>query len=148
MKAIIILIKGGGFIMENDQKQKVGAGILTISIIHLVVNCIGALGLLASIVMKDEISKQIKEMGAAEITTSAMIISAIFIAIITFAIILILMRKQMGVYIYFIAQVASLGYTIVANGFKLEQIGSLLFPVLMAIFIWQKKEVFGFGAKA
>lgn len=130
--------------MDNNQKQKVGAGILTMSIIHLVFNSIGALGLLASVTMKEEI----KKLGTPEITTSALIISSVFIAIITLAIMLILMKKQIGIYIYFIAQVANLVYSVVVNGFDPMQIVTLIMPVLMGIFIWQKKEIFGLGAKA
>jgi hypothetical protein len=130
--------------MESNQKEKVGAGILTMSIIHLVFNSLGMLGLLASVTMKD----QIKELGTPEITTSALIISSVFITIITLAIILILMKKQIGIYIYFIAQVANIAYAVVANGFDPMQIITVIMPVLMGIFIWQKKEVFGLGAKA
>jgi hypothetical protein len=134
--------------MENIQKQKVGAGILTMAIIHFVFNGFGFLGSIISLTMKDEINNTVKEMGTAEITTSSLIIGLVFITIITLAVILILMKKEIGIYIYFIAEVAQIVYSIVINGLKPIMIVSLIMPVLMAIFIWQKKEVFGLGSKA
>jgi hypothetical protein len=133
--------------MENIQKQKVGAGILTIAIIHLVLNGIGILGLIGSLALKDLVNESVKEMGVPEITTSALIISMAFIAIITIAVILILMKKEIGVYMYFIVQVANIVYAIVISGFQLVQLISFIMPVLMGIFIWKKKEVFGLGVK-
>ncbi|MGH4117960.1 hypothetical protein [Clostridium sp.] len=130
--------------MENIQKQKVGAGILTISIIHFVMNGIGLLGLLAAIAMKDAINEAAKT----QITTSVLVISLVFIAIITLAVILILMKKSIGIYIYFIVQGINIVYAIVVNGFSPMQIISIVLPVLMGIFVWKKKEVFGLGAKA
>lgn len=133
--------------MENTQKQKVGAGILIISIIHLFLNSIGALGLVAMITMKDVINKTIKETGAVEVTTSNLIISIIFLGIIALGVILILLKKQIGVFIYFIAEVVSIIYAVVSNGFDPKQIVSLILPILMGLFIWQKKELFGFKNK-
>jgi uncharacterized membrane protein (UPF0136 family) len=133
--------------MEDMQKQKVGAGILTISIIHLVICGFGLLGTIASFAMKDTINDMIKGQGVPEITTSALIIGIVFTVMLAVAVILILMKKEIGVYMYFIVEVANIVYAVVINGFKLIQLTSFILPVLMGIFIWQKREVFGLGAK-
>jgi len=133
--------------MEDMQKQKVGAGILTISIIHLVVCGFGLLGTIASFAMKDTINDMIKGQGVPEITTSALIIGVVFTIMLAVAVILILMKKEIGIYMYFIVEVANIVYSVVINGFKLIQLTSFILPVLMGIFIWQKREVFGLGAK-
>lgn len=133
--------------MEDMQKQKVGAGILTISIIHLVFFAFGLIGTIVSFAMKDTINDMIKGQGVPEITTSSLIIGIVFTVILALAVILILMKKEIGVYMYFIVQVANIVYEIVVNGFKLMQLTSFILPVLMGIFIWQKREVFGLGSK-
>lgn len=130
--------------MENNQPQKVGAGILTVSIIQLVFSGFVFLALLITFLAKD----QIEAASAVKITTSVLAISTVFTAITIIGIILILMKKQLGVYIYFGGFVINMVYSIVTKGFDSLMILSLIIPVLMGIFIWQKKEVFGMGAKA
>ncbi|MCB2341936.1 hypothetical protein [Clostridium estertheticum] len=124
--------------MENVQKPKVGAGIKTMSIIQLVFNGFVLIGFIMILLMKDTI----KAAGSPAVTTSDLIISLVLIVITTIGIILILMKKELGIYIYFIAEVASIVYSIVTNGFKPSEILSLIIPVLMGIFIWKKKEIF------
>jgi len=131
-------VEGMVFIMENNQQQKVGAVILTLSIIQLVFSGLSVIGYLISFLMKD----QIKAAGVPEISTTTLIISMVITLIVTLGIILILMRKQLGIYIYFIAQVSNIVYSLVSNGFQSSVLLSLIIPVLMGIFIWQKKEVF------
>ncbi|MBU3171472.1 hypothetical protein [Clostridium estertheticum] len=124
--------------MENVQKPKVGAGIKTMSIIQLVFSGFGLIGFIIIILMKDTI----KTAGGPAVTTSYLIISLVLLIITTIGIILILMKKELGIYIYFIAEVASIVYSIVNNGFKPLDILSLIIPALMGIFIWKKKEIF------
>jgi len=130
--------------MENDQQHKVGAGILTLSIIQLVFSGFAIIGYLAAFFMKD----QIKAAGVPAIPTTTLIISMVISLLVTLGIILILMRKPLGIYVYFIAQASQIVYSLVNNGFKYSMILSLIIPVLMGIFIWQKKEVFDIGTKA
>ena len=133
--------------MENIKKQKVGAGILTIAIITFIGSAFGLIGSIISMSDIDKTNAGLKSLNLPETTIFALVISLVFTAIITLAVILILMKKEIGIYIYFIAVVANIVYTVVVNGFKPIQIASFIMPVLMAIFIWKKKEVFGLGAK-
>jgi hypothetical protein len=130
--------------MENNQQEKVGAAILTLSIIQLVFSGLAIMGYLITFFMKD----QIKAAGVPAISTSTLIISMVIALIAALGIFLILMRKQLGIYVYFIAQVSVIVYSLVNNGFKPSVLLSLIIPVLMGIFIWQKKEVFNIGTKA
>ena len=129
--------------MENVQKPKVGAGIKTMSIIQLVFSGFGLIGLVMTFFMKDTL----KTAGVPAIPTSTIIISLVFIIIITLGIILILMKKELGIYIYFIAEVANIVYSIVSNGFKPASLVGLVIPVLMGIFIWKKREIFSSETK-
>lgn len=130
--------------MENNQQEKVGAAILTLSIIQLVISGLAIMGYLIAFFMKD----QIKAAGVPAISTSTLIISMVIALMAALGIFLILMRKQLGIYVYFIAQVSVIVYSLINNGFKPSVLLSLIIPVLMGIFIWQKKEVFNIGTKA
>ena len=134
----------GGIIMENNQQEKVGAAILTLSIIQLVISGLAIMGYLIAFFMKD----QIKAAGVPAISTSTLIIGMVIALIAVLGIFLILMRKQLGIYVYFIAQVSVIVYSLINNGFKPSVLLSLIIPVLMGIFIWQKKEVFNIATKA
>ncbi|EQB86477.1 hypothetical protein J2Z44_000409 [Clostridium punense] len=136
--------------MENNQKPKLGGGIMTISIIQLIVNAFVILGLIPLIFARDMMIGQFKTIGA-DIpmpTTSESIISLVLTLLLVIGIILILCKKAAGVYIYFTVVVINLIYPIVMNGFKLASLTGLILPVLMAIFIYLKREIFGFGVNA
>lgn len=136
--------------MENNQKPKLGGGIMTISIIQLIVNVFAIIGFIPLIFARDMMIEQFKTIGA-DIpmpTTSETIISLILVLLLITGIILILCKKAAGVYIYFTVVVINLIYPIVMNGFKLASLTGLILPTLMAIFIYLKKEIFGFGDNA
>lgn len=134
--------------MENVQKPKVGAGILTISIIELVLMGFALIGFVTNFLMKDKMKAQLKEMGIPETPTSTLIISLIITIIVILGIILILKKKELGIYIYFTAEVASIVFSMVSAGFKPIMLLSLIIPALMGFFIWKKKEIFSSEAKA
>ncbi|SKA85123.1 hypothetical protein SAMN05428976_10746 [Clostridium sp. USBA 49] len=131
--------------MENNQKQKLGAGILTLSIIQLVFSGFGMIGFITYFAVKDQIAAV---PGVPVVPAYTYIISIIVTIVAAIGIILILFKKELGIYIYYIAQVASIISSLVINGFKPLMILSLIIPILMGFFIWNKKEVFGIGVKA
>ncbi|MGH4140351.1 hypothetical protein [Clostridium sp.] len=134
--------------MENVQKTKVGAGILTISIIQLVFSGFALLGFVMMFFMSDATKSQLKALGTPEAPTATIIISIVLILIVALGITLILMKKELGIYIYFIGEVANIVYSLVTTGFKPIILFSFIIPVLMGIFILKKKEVFFVDAKA
>ncbi|MBX4266114.1 hypothetical protein [Clostridium estertheticum] len=133
--------------MENVQKPKVGAGIKTVSIIELVLMGFMAIGLITSLFITDKIKAISKAAGVPETPTSTIVISLVIALLVIISVILILMRKELGIYMYFIATVANIVYSIVSTGFKPAIILSLILPTLMGIFIWKKKEIFSTETK-
>jgi Na+/H+ antiporter NhaC len=141
--------------MENIQKPKVGAWIKTLCILQLI-SYVFSLTSIKNFYKIDELNAANNEVNKAlngalqvpEITKLSLTIGLVLAIIFIISIILILMKKELGVYIYFTASVASIVYSIASNGFKLIMLIALIMPVLMGIFIWKKKEVFGLGAEA
>jgi len=134
--------------MENIQKPKIGAGIKTISIIELVFMGFSVMGLIGSFFLTDQIKAISKSAGVAEIPTSTIVISLVISVMVIIGVILILMKKEIGIYIYFIAIVGNIVFSIVSNGFKPAILVSLVMPILMGIFIWKKKEIFSVQGKS
>ncbi|PRR79578.1 hypothetical protein [Clostridium vincentii] len=121
---------------ENEKENKVGAGILTICIIHFIVGGLGLL--LGGIGMFALASDQI---------TTILIISMIIVLVLIVSCIMLLCKQKVGIFLYFFATIVNLIINIIA-GSELYSIGlSLILPVLMAIFISKKKELYGFGTK-
>ncbi|ERI91507.1 hypothetical protein HMPREF1982_03151 [Clostridiales bacterium oral taxon 876 str. F0540] len=142
-------LKGGKIIMDNNKSKKLGGGILTVSIIQLVIYAIGLIGLVPLVFARDKVEAQLATMkiNTPMPTQNQNITSLILSVVIIIGIILILLKKAVGVYAYFIAMALEIIFSIMDNGFKSSMIISFLFPILMGIFIYQKKEIFGFGSK-
>lgn len=134
--------------METIQKPKVGAGIKTMSILQLVFSGFGIISFIISILTKDKTNALLKGTGTPEITTSVLIIGLVFSIILGISVILILMKKELGIYIYFLAEVANIVYSIVSTGLKPIILISFILPALMGFFIWKKKYVFSVELKS
>lgn len=136
--------------MENNQERKLGAGIITMSVIHLVIYTLAIIGLAINIFMSDTITQQLELLGAdtSAINPTQLMISLILSVLMFIAVILILCKKAIGVYAYFIITVIDIINTIITSGFNIVSLLiSLIFPTLMGFFIYKKKYVFGFKAK-
>lgn len=135
--------------MEEINEKKVGAGVLTISIITFVINAIAVLGFVYILGFKDKLKETYSSMGMDPSkvipSNSEVIINSILIVFITIAVILILLKKAIGVYSYFTFIIIKIIATIILSGFSLGILFSFILPILMLIFILQKKNVFGFG---
>jgi len=130
--------------MKDIHKPKLGGGILTLAIIQLIFNGIGLTGLVMTLLM----IYSPKTYGVTTVPTFTVIVTLVSMLITTLGIILILMKKKLGIYIYFINEVANIVYSVVINGFKPVILVSLIIPVLMGIFILTKKEIFATETKA
>ncbi|CDM67608.1 putative membrane protein [Clostridium bornimense] len=129
-------------------EQKLGGGIITISVLTLVGFAFNLISYLAMLIMGDSLNEMYSSMGLGNIipSTSTLVVSLILSIIIGVSTILILMKKSIGVYGYFIGEVLSIISSIIFTGFSLfGLIISLIFPVLMFIFIYKRKTVFGFS---
>lgn len=139
--------------MENENKPKLGGGIIALSVIQLILYVITTIGSIFLFISKDKIIESLNNAGTdttaftQACSTSNLTISLIIAIISIIGIILILSRKVLGVYIYFLANIAAIIIDIVQKGFSASVLISIILPVLTAIFIFQKKEIYGFGKK-
>lgn len=129
-------------------EQKLGGGIITISVLTLIGFAFNLIGYLTMLIMGDSLNEMYSSMGLGNIipSTSTLVVSLILSIIIGVSTILILMKKSIGVYGYFIGEVLSIISSIIFTGFSLfGLIISLILPVLMFIFIYNKRNIFGFS---
>ena len=131
--------------MEN---KKLGGGILTISILYLVFLSFGLMGSIISFSTLDQINAVSAQMGMPQLTSTELIISIILNLVLVIAIILILLKKKIGVYAFFTVIIINVIYSLIMNGLSVSVLIStligLILPGLLAYFIYKKKEVFGF----
>ena len=124
-------------IVENN--QKLGAGIITMSVLYLIGQAFTMLSVLINIVMKDEIARMLAEAGTiSEITTAQLGVTLVISLILTVSIILILFKKYIGAYIFIGIEVLSLLFSIITGAFTLFSIIGLVFPGLMIFFLYKK----------
>lgn len=125
--------------MENTQPQKLGAGIIILSIIYFISAIFGTFGSIILLTQKDTFVKQGIPLT---LSNNQIIIGLILQALLVIAIILILFKKSIGVYSYFTITIVSIINTIMDSGFQWTIILSLILPILMAIFINKKRKLF------
>lgn len=134
--------------MEN---KKLGGGILTISILYLVFLGFGLICNIISFSTLDQINALSSQMGMPQLTSAELIISIILSLILLIGVILILLKKKIGVYTFFTVIVINVIYSLIMNGLSIlvliSTLISLILPGLLAYFIYKKKEVFGFESK-
>ena len=129
--------------MNNTQKQKIGAGIITISIITLVINILLLVLPIFALIFKEQLNAQLLQQGIKSTYSSSELIPLIIIEILAIiSVILILLRNTIGVFSYFIICIGNIVYSIVQSGFQSDTLAALILPALMAIFIYPKRNIF------
>ena len=127
--------------------QKLGGGIMTICILTLIGFVITLFSSITMLTGRDKIVESYKTLGLDTSlipSTGQTVISLILSILIALSVILILMKKSIGIYGYFIAEIISIIASIIFAGFSILNIVlSLILPILMAIFISKRKVVFG-----
>lgn len=127
--------------IENE--QRVGSGITILSIVYLVFQGFGLFALVSSIVMKDQIIAKLAEAGTGlEFNSGEIILSIIISIIFIVSLILILMKKSIGAYLFIIVQALSIIYNIITGAFTLTSIFGLILPGLMIYFLYKKRNIF------
>lgn len=133
--------------MENQKKNKLGAGIITISVIQIVASVFSILYsvLLLTPSFQENITAilgaSLDQLG---ITSVTIIIGLVATILDLLGIILILRKKAIGLYIYLLVTAANIIYSIVMVGFSISTlISALILPLLMTFFVYKKKELFG-----
>lgn len=128
--------------------QKLGKGIIILSIFTLISS---VFSILSSITLLTEEGKKTliesyTKLGieAAVPSNGQTTIGIIISVLVIVSLILILMKKSVGVYGYFISEIISIISSIIFSGFSIfVLVLMLIFPVLMAIFILKKRNIFG-----
>lgn len=134
--------------MQEAKDRKLGPGILSVSIIQLVIYSFALIGMLLTFLFKDTIQQQVALVDPnGSITTGRLMISLVLLFLLILGVILILLKRTVGVYIYFICVAINVVFLIINNSDIINILFNLILPVLMAFFIFRKKELFGFGAK-
>ncbi|MBU3105909.1 hypothetical protein [Clostridium gasigenes] len=134
------------------EEKKLGGGILTCTIINIVIYGFAIIGLIISLFTKDFVNQALTNAGEtealAQLSTSNLVISLITSILLLISLILILFKKKTGVYSYFSFVVLNFIYGVVVNGLAslsvLSLIG-LILPVLLGLFIYKRRSVFGFS---
>ena len=128
--------------MEHTQSQKLGTGIIIISIIQLIGAIFSVFGSILLFSSKDTIINELQANGQSTASNTQITITLILQLILAISIILILVKKSIGIYSYFTFVAINIIYSIISTGFQWTIIFSLILPILMAIFINKKKNLF------
>ena len=126
--------------------QKLGGGIMTLCILTLIGFVFSLFSSITMLTGRDKIIESYKALGldtAIIPSTAETIIGLILSILIALSIIFILRKKSIGIYGYFITEIISIIANIIFAGFSIAIITSLIIPILMAIFVSKKREVFG-----
>ena len=130
--------------MQNTvEAKKVGAGIITMSILDFIGQGFLIIGYISSIFLKDEISENLQAMGlSTAVNTVQILISLAISVIITISVILILCKKPIGAYLFIGIEILSFIYKAISSGVTIFSFISLIFPALMIFFIYKKKDIY------
>lgn len=130
--------------MENDiEKKRVGAGIITMSVLYLIGQTFVILGSLFDILFEDQANKILAETGiGGQVNIVQVAITLLISLTITIAIILILCKKPIGAFLFIVIEVLSFIYSAIISGVSLLTPLNLIFPGLMIFFIYRKKDIY------
>ena len=137
--------------MEN--KQKLGAGILTMSILMLVGTVLGILGTIFTMVVGDSINAIALESGQIDAsmlpTTGDYIFGLVTTLISGISVIFILMKNKYGVFAFFGLFVLTMVYNLIVSGIAgmaiISFVLNIAFTALYGYFIYRKRALFGFA---
>ncbi|MDU5108040.1 MULTISPECIES: hypothetical protein [unclassified Clostridium] len=133
--------------MQNTvETKKAGAGIITMSVLYLFGQFFVILGSLVIIIGKDSIISYYESMGLAEVATginiAEMSITLAISVIITISVILLLLKKPIGAYMFIGVEILSFIFKAISSGIGIGSFIMLIFPALMIFFIYKKKDIY------
>ncbi|MBU5227290.1 hypothetical protein KQI36_11640 [Clostridium senegalense] len=136
--------------MENNNvnDMKLGAGIITMSVLTLIGSALAVLVCVFQILFKDKIQQFSTGIEGAVLDPVTIAISLAMSLIVVVSIILILRKKSLGVYMYGTMEIISTIYSLIMNPENIIwTLVGLIFPLLMGFFIYKKRAIFGFKNK-
>lgn len=126
-----------------EENKKLGTGIIILTILILLSAILGIITNFGLMFFGNLIVESYDGEVIESTTNNAyLIIDIILRVIFLVSTILIFMKKSLGIYSYFIVAIISIITSIIFNGFSTSIIASLIVPILMAIFILRKREIF------
>lgn len=126
-----------------EENKKLGTGIIILTIFILLSAILGIITNFGLMFFGNLIVESYDGEVIESTTNNAyLIIDIILRVIFLVSTILIFMKKSLGIYSYFIVAIISIITSIIFNGFSTSIIASLIVPILMAIFIFKKREAF------
>lgn len=130
--------------MENTEvSKKVGAGIITMSVLYLIGQASVIFSAIINLVFKDQMNNVLAQMGTEmEVTTTQLVITLVVAIIITIAVILILLKKSIGAFIFIGVEILSFVYSAIISGVNIYTPLNLIFPALMIFFLYKKKDIY------
>lgn len=133
--------------MQNTvETKKVGAGIITMSVLYLFGQGFMIIVSLFIIFSKDSIISYYESIGLGNVATginiAEMSITLAISVIIAISVILLLFKKPIGAYMFIGIEILSFIYKAISSGVNIFSFIMLIFPVLMILFIYKKKDIY------
>lgn len=127
---------------KNVEKKKLGAGIIVLSVFFILGQVLTIISSLPAIINLDEFNNALVSLGESKLTMGQVVFSVILTVIMLVSLILILLKKSIGVYIFIGIQVVSIIYSIITTGLSIRILTNLLLPGLFLFFIYKKKDIY------
>lgn len=134
-----------------EKEKKLGAGIITISVLILIGSAFGILGTIINLAMGDSVNELLMQTGQYDAsmlpTTTDYIISLVSSILCVIFVILILLKNKIGVFGYFALSILSRVYSLIVAEITLIVLGGLVlglaFLALYGFFIYKKRDLYG-----
>lgn len=143
-----------------EQEEKLGTGLKVVLIIQTVLSVIGLVLAIGYVINFEATTQQLIEANAMlkesgmenlvqEIPTITYYYISLGLSIATIVgLVLLFLKSQLGVFIYFGEVVLSVAYTFIVSGFSVlvlvSVLFSLIFPMIIGILVYKQKYLFGF----
>ncbi|OPJ56178.1 hypothetical protein [Clostridium oryzae] len=125
--------------MKNKENNGLGLPIVSLCIIQLSLWIIASVSTIIAILFRESLDRNLAYMGYKSKPVLESVIYLIMYLLIILSIKFILSKNLLGVLSYFIVSIAAFIYSIIADGFKIDTILPVVFPILMIVFIFNKK---------
>ena len=134
-----------------EKEKKLGAGIITISVLILIGSAFGILGTIMNLAMGDSVNELLMQTGQYDAsmlpTTTDYIISLVSSILCVIFVILILLKNKIGVFGYFALSILNRVYSLIVAEITPIVLGGLVlglaFLALYGFFIYKKRDLYG-----
>ncbi|MGL5352049.1 MAG: hypothetical protein ACRDA5_01840 [Clostridium sp.] len=130
------------------EEKKLGGGIITCSIIYIVFLIFGILGNIFLLVGRGFMEEALEQSGQSDLMTAisptVVSISLAITVLLLISIILLMLKKKIGVIGTFSLVAINIIVNIVVSGFGVTILIGLILPGLLGYFVYKKRSIFGF----